>query len=900
MPRGGIAMALLVRVVLFSSAVTLVLTVVQLALSYSSERARLESRLGEIDQATSRSLGESLWAMDSKQLGEQLDGILRLPSMRAAAVREGSSAGREFSVVRGEPQSSRVVAKEFPLVCCGDRPQQIGVLHIEATLTDIYRGLAAQAFVILLSNAAKTFLVAFFILFVVHHLATRHLLDIAASAARVTGADASPLRLRRPRIQGDELDQLVDALNAMRERMRQHAADMGTANARMAALLDNMPDLAWVKDIEGRFIAVNRAVAQSTGFAQPVDLIGKTDFDVHPEELARAYVLDDINVMASRGPRRIEEQHTRADGSLAWVETIKTAWHDGEGRIAGTVGTARDITARRQAETDRDARRVAELENRAKSDFLANMSHEIRTPMNAILGMSYLAMESGLDPQQLDYVRKIHEAAESLLGIINDILDFSKIEAGKLDLEAIPFRPADVMDRLVNLVGLSAEGKGIELLVELPPDLPDLLVGDPSRLGQVLLNLGNNAIKFTAHGEVTLAIEVLARDVRSVRLRFEVRDSGVGMTSEVRARLFRPFSQGDASTNRRYGGTGLGLSISGHLVKLMGGEIHVESTPGVGSRFHFELGFNVPPEAAAPSPPPRTLAGERALVVDDNACAREALARMGAALGLEVDTAEDGRDALRRVALAEDGGHPYELVLLDRQMPGLDGVDCVRLLAQRARRGRVLPVVLMAAAAARDKLTQDLAEQNLRVDALLTKPVLPQALSDACHQALGRATVPRIGGAPRDSPSLANQALLRGAQLLLVEDNAINREIAMTMLSRAGIVVSLAGDGQEALEMLGRQRFDGVLMDCQMPVMDGYEATRALRQHPQWRDLPVIAMTADAMVGDREKALAAGMNDHVAKPIHVDEMFATLARWIRPADAGQAGAGFTSGVEGSA
>jgi len=890
-PRGGIAIALLIRVLLFSTAVTLVLTVLQLSLSYRSERARLESRFVEIDQAASRSLSESLWALDSKQLQEQLEGILRLPSMRAVEVRETASSAHALTVFRGERQTARAVVKEFPLVCCGAQPQVIGVLHIEATLTDIYRDLAAQAVVILLSNAAKTFLVAFFILFVVHRLATRHLLDIAASMGSVTpDAGAQPLRLRRLRIDGegkDELDQLVDALNAMRERLRQHAMELGNANARMAAILDNIPDLAWVKDTSGRYIAANRALAATKGFLEPGQMIGMTDLELHPPELARTYRLDDAEVMASNGCKRIEEHHVNADGSSTRVETIKTALHDRDGRVAGTVGIARDITARRQAETDRDARHAAEAANQAKSDFLANMSHEIRTPMNAILGMSYLALQSGLNPQQLNYVQKIHGAAESLLGIINDILDFSKIEAGKLDLEAIPFSLRDVVDGLGHLVGMNAEEKGLELLFALPPNLPTALVGDPSRLRQVLLNLGNNAVKFTERGEVVIAIEMVERQAHSIQLHFEVRDTGIGMTPDEQQRLFQPFTQGDSSTSRRYGGTGLGLSISRHLVRLMGGEIDVDSTPGQGSRFHFTLRFGLQPQPERPPlPHPESLRGRRVLIVDDNACARDVLAGMSAALGLETDTAANGQDAVRMVELAEASDQPYDLVLLDRKMPGLDGVECARLLSQRERRQHPTPTVLMVTALNRDDMQKRLADRQLTVDALLMKPVTPSTLFDACSQVFGLAVPDSPGTTKREEAMHGHQARLRGAQILLVEDNAINREIALTVLRLADIDVSVACDGQEALDMLGRQHFDGVLMDCQMPVMDGYAATRALRQQPQWRELPVIAMTANAMVGDREKVLAAGMNDHVAKPIKVEELFATLARWVRPAVVG--------------
>ena len=734
-PHGGIGVALLIRVVLFSTLVTLVLTVLQLSLSYRSERARLDSRFGEIQQASARSLAESLWSVDTRQIEEQLDGIVRLPSIRAAEVHETSGAGRPFAISRGERQSNGVV-KEFPLVCCGANPETIGVLRIEATLADIYRDLATQAVVILLSNAAKTFLVAFFILFVVHKLATRHLLDIAASAHGVSlEGGAPPLRLRRVRSEGDELDQLVEALNAMRERLARQALDLRNADARMAAILDNMPDLAWMKDTEGRFTAVNRAFAEAMGFADPRQVLGKTDFDVNPPELARSYLADDAELMVSRGTRRIEEQNARPHGPTRLIETIKTALIDADGRLAGTAGIARDITERRQAETDREARRAAEIASEAKSAFLAHMSHEIRTPMNAITGMSYLLLQGGLPAREHDRAQKIHGAATSLLSIINDILDFSKIEAGRLDLEAIPFDLREVMDGVVDIVGVNAQAKGLALRLELQPGLPTALLGDPSRLRQVLLNLGQNAVKFTEHGGVTFRVQVLERDAAAAHLRFEVQDTGIGMPSEVQEQLFQPFTQGDASTSRHYGGTGLGLSISHRLVRMMGGDIDVDSAPGEGSCFGFDLRCPLQHEAQA-----------------------------------------------KRVA-----------------------------------------------------------------------------------------------------PPPADPSVLRGARVLLVEDNPINREIAESLLHSAGVSVAVACNGQEALEMLARGCYDGVLMDCQMPVLDGYEATRRLRLQPQWQELPVIAMTADAMVGDREKALAAGMNDHIVKPIRVDEMFSTLARWVRPA-----------------
>ena len=667
------------------------------------------------------------------------------------------------------------------------------------------------------------------------------------------------------------------------ERQGQHAAELGTANARMATILDNIPDLAWVKDKEGRFVAVNRALAVFMGFSAPSDMVGKTDLDIHSPDVAEANRIEDAEVMASGRGIRVDQQVLKADGTCTWFEKIKTALYDGNGRLAGTVGISRNITERRQNEAEREARRVAEAANQAKSEFLANMSHEIRTPMNAILGMSHLAMQSGLNPQQYNYVQKVHRSAESLLGIINDILDFSKIEAGHLDIEHIQFELGDVLDSLATLLGMKAEEKGLELVFDLPPDLPSALVGDPSRLRQVLINLGNNAVKFTDRGEVVVGAEVLARDATSVRLRFEVRDTGIGMTPEEQLRLFKPFSQADSSTSRRFGGTGLGLAISHHLVRMMGGELGVDSAPGRGSRFDFTATFGIGLERTADDAASTDggLRGARVLVVDDNDAAREALMHMADSLGMRASAADDGRQAIEAVVAADARDEPFELLLLDWKMPGMNGVDCAKQLS-RMPLAHPPPTVLMLTAFSRDEMARALAAERLTVAATLTKPVTPSTLMDASLQAIGLPQAHGLRSDQREEELQGNRAVLAGAHVLLVEDNPFNQELARELLGRAQIVVRVANNGREAIDILSRERFDAVLMDCQMPVMDGYAAASELRSDPKWRDLPIIAMTANAMVGDREKVLAAGMNDHIAKPINVVEMFATLARWVRP------------------
>jgi PAS domain S-box-containing protein len=730
-------------------------------------------------------------------------------------------------------------------------------------------------------------------------------------------------------------------------------AALEESEARFRLMVEGVKDYAlFVLDPAGRVASWNAGAERINGFPSEEALGRHFSCFFREEDVRHGKPLLLLESAATAGRCEDEGWNVRRDGSRFWASTSLTALRDEAGNLRGFSNLMRDITERKQAEEElrryaldveesrnrieqqaeelavqaerlKSAQQRAEAANRAKSEFLANMSHEIRTPMNGILGMTELALQTDLSPEQREYLGMVKTSADALLTLINDILDFSKIEAGKLDLDPSPFRLRDCLGDTLKALALRAHAKGLELACYVQADVPDALVGDAGRLRQVLINLAGNAIKFTERGEVVVSVEMTndrmtndernpndearrshggqaappsALDVRNssfirhssfVILHFTVRDTGIGIPAEKQRLIFAPFEQADSSTTRRYGGTGLGLAIVVKLVEMMGGRIWVESTPGLGSTFHFtaRLARQEGSQARLLPRKPVELQNLPVLVVDDNATNRRILHEILRNWSMQPTAVEGGRAALVELERAAAVGRPFALLLLDAMMPEMDGFTLADHVRQRAHLAGVTLMMLSSA----DRQGDSVRCRALGVAAYLTKPIKQSELLNAIVTALGTAPRKEEPAEPSRCPDLSGEPCAektRPLHILVAEDNAVNQRLVLRLLEKRGHHALVAGDGRQALDTLARQPFDVVLMDLQMPVMDGFEALAGLRTQEEGSGahLPVIALTANAMKGDRERCLAAGFDGYVSKPIQARDLFEAIEQAVGTAD----------------
>jgi len=666
----------------------------------------------------------------------------------------------------------------------------------------------------------------------------------------------------------------------------------------LRTLMDHLPDSIYFKNEKSQFLRINKALAQRFGLADPTEAVERSDSDFFTGEHAEQSLRDEREVIQTGKPIvGLEEKETWPDGRETWVSTTKLPLVDSSGTITGTFGVSRDITDRKRREEElQKAMEAARAASKAKSEFLANMSHEIRTPMNGVIGMTELALETNLTREQRDYLNMVKVSAESLLAVINDILDFSKIEARKLQLEEVEFLLHDNLDDTIKSLALRAQQKGIELACYVPPTVPGVVVGDPCRLRQIVVNLVGNAIKFTEQGEVLVEVKEEERKNGQVCLHVLVRDTGIGIPPEKQGAIFEAFTQVDRSTTSKYGGTGLGLTISTQLATMMGGRIWVESEVGKGSTFHFTvwLGISANPEASlARTGHLKALLQIQelpVLVVDDNATNRRILEETLVSWQMRPHVVADALAALSAMQTSAGEGRPFSLVLLDGHMPGMDGFDLARQIKDNPQLGGTTLLMLTSAGEPSDVARC----RDLGISAYLTKPVKQSELLETILTVLSRAgpSDPRedvlgmsSGMSEGTSPRLPAGKLTRPLRVLLAEDHPINQMVVLRTLEKQGHQITVVTNGRDAVDRVigpgnaGRPLFDLVLMDVQMPEMDGMEATGLIRAHERQTGghIPIIAMTAYAMKGDRENCLTCGMDGYLSKPIQPRELLRTVA-----------------------
>ena len=758
--------------------------------------------------------------------------------------------------------------------------ESIGTIFIEADLTDLNartRRFMEIAILVLAASLA----VAFVLSSRLQRLISGPIRELADTASLVSAHENYSVRAVKRG--NDEIGLLFDQFNKMLDRIQQRDIELQEAHddlenrvaertAYLNALIENSPLAIMVLDSDHKVQLCNPAFEGLFGYSRQ-EVVGKGITTLFTEgDLSEARSVSDLK--SEQMPIHLVTRRRRKDRSYVDVE-VHTVGLVVKGEVSGSLAIYQDISVRKRAEVEMQlAKEAAEAASRAKSEFLANMSHEIRTPMNGIMGMTELVLDTELDGEQRNYLNLAKVSADSLLSLINDILDYSKIEAGKLEIDAIDFNLGDSLGDTMKTLSFRAHQKGLELAFEINPDVPDALVGDPGRLRQIIVNLVGNAIKFTEKGEVVLHVETESRAQDDIRLHFTVADTGIGIPAEKQISIFAAFNQADGSMTRKYGGTGLGLSISSRLLELMGGRIWVESEFEHGSRFHFIVRFGlqkVPARTIVPRDP-MTLRDMRVLVVDDNATNRQILLRMLENWHMAPTAVDSGAKAIVTLREAQGIGRTYPLILLDAQMPDMDGFALAEII-KRNPDWRTATVMMLSSAGQRGDAVRC---RELGVAAYLTKPVRQGELLDGILIALGTRPETRV------STALVTRHTLRESRnhlrILLVEDNAVNQLVALRLLEKYGHTVGVAANGKKALEELEKESYDLILMDVQMPEMNGWEATQAIREKEKSTGghIPIVAMTAHAMKGDEERCLASGMDAYLTKPIRTQELLAVL------------------------